>query len=162
MEPPCSVHQKASFLCECQLALSLMKPLPTIPSWCTLLQSTLSVPLHDPSGVTSCLCRSFILIGAGTIVGSAFGWVGARFRPRLLLVYLVVGTVATGLQLVLLLCIFFAQNRVAGAISAESNLSAKNKLVPSSCNCSCSCSTPEHQSACLSACLAYCQTDLKS
>jgi hypothetical protein len=61
--------------------------------------------------------RLLVTLGVLTIVGSVFGYAGARFHPVLLTIYLVVGTCATTLQLVLVLAIFGAQNKVADAIA---------------------------------------------
>ena len=47
-----------------------------------------------------------MLVGVLTVLGSAFGWFGARFQPRLLAVYLAIGSIATILQLIVLLTIF--------------------------------------------------------
>eukprot|EP00884_Botryococcus_braunii_P022211 jgi/Botrbrau1/8674/Bobra.0087s0027.1 len=57
-----------------------------------------------------------VTLGVLTLVGSVFGYAGARFHPILLTLYLIVGTCATTLQLVLVLAIFGAQNKVADAI----------------------------------------------
>ncbi len=62
------------------------------------------------------ICRLLVTLGTITLVGSFFGYAGARFHPILLTIYLVVGTCATTLQLVLVLSIFGAQNKVADAI----------------------------------------------
>ena len=63
-----------------------------------------------------------MLVGVLTVLGSAFGWFGARFQPRLLAVYLAIGSIATILQLIVLLTIFFAQARIAATIQAANHL----------------------------------------
>ncbi|KAK9797366.1 hypothetical protein WJX73_004918 [Symbiochloris irregularis] len=68
-----------------------------------------------------------VLIGILTLVASVFGYIGARFRPAYLLYYLIVAGVATFLQLVILLCIFFAENKVATAIQMESSTDASTR-----------------------------------
>ena len=49
-------------------------------------------------------------------MSSAVGYAGSQFKPVFLMLYLVVGTVSTTLQLLLVLGIFGAQDRVADEI----------------------------------------------
>ena len=73
-------------------------------------------------------CSCLVLTGILTLVASVVGYIGARFRPAYLLYYLIVAGVATGLQLVILLCIFFAEDKVAKAIQMESSTSESTRL----------------------------------
>ena len=62
-------------------------------------------------------------IGCFTMLSSGVGYLGSRFRPVFLTLYLVVGTFATTLQLTLVLGIFAAQDRVAAEIEAADSIS---------------------------------------
>ena len=68
-----------------------------------------------------------MLIGVFTVLGSSLGWLGARFKPRLLAAYLVVSCIATGLQFVILLTIFFAEDHIATTIQNASHLTTANR-----------------------------------
>lgn len=63
-------------------------------------------------------CRALVAIGCFAILGSAVGYAGSQFKPFFLMLYLVVGTVSTTLQLLIVLGIFGAQDRVADEILA--------------------------------------------
>ena len=68
-----------------------------------------------------------VLIGVFTILASSLGWLGARFKPALLAAYLVVSCIATGLQFVILLTIFFAEAHIATTIQNASHLRASDR-----------------------------------
>ena len=63
-------------------------------------------------------CRALVAIGVFAIVSSAVGYAGSQFKPFFLMLYLIAGTVSTTLQLLLVLGIFGAQDRVADEIMA--------------------------------------------
>jgi hypothetical protein len=63
-----------------------------------------------------------VAIGCFTILSSAIGYAGSRFRPVFLGIYLIVGTFATTLQLLLVLGIFFAQEKVADEIEQADSI----------------------------------------
>lgn len=69
------------------------------------------------------VCRALVAIGCFTIVSSAIGYFGSQFRPVFLSLYLVVGTFATTLQLMLVLGIFGAQDKVADEIEKADSIS---------------------------------------
>lgn len=69
------------------------------------------------------VCRALVAIGCFTIVSSAIGYFGSQFRPVFLSLYLIVGTFATTLQLMLVLGIFGAQERVADEIEKADSIS---------------------------------------
>ena len=69
------------------------------------------------------LCRALVAIGCFTIVSSAIGYFGSQFRPVFLSLFLIVGTFATTLQLVLVLVIFGAQEKVADEIETADSIS---------------------------------------
>lgn len=50
------------------------------------------------------------------MLASLLGYAGSQFRPKLLLAYLLVGSVGAVAQLIVVLAIFFAQTEVANAI----------------------------------------------
>ena len=62
-------------------------------------------------------------IGVFAILSSAVGYAGSQFKPFFLMLYLIVGTVSTTLQLLLVLGIFGAQDRVADEILAADSTS---------------------------------------
>ncbi|CAL8463138.1 g2672 [Coccomyxa elongata] len=66
---------------------------------------------------------ALVAIGCFTIVSSAIGYFGSQFRPVFLSLYLVVGTFATTLQLMLVLGIFGAQDKVADEIEKADSIS---------------------------------------
>lgn len=78
-------------------------------------------------------------LGVLTLIGSVFGYAGARFHPVLLTIYLIVGTCATTLQLVLVIAIFGAQAKVADAImhvnQREGRLGLIRQVAPDSISC---------------------------
>jgi len=68
-------------------------------------------------------CRAFVAIGVFAIMSSAVGYAGSHYKPLFLMLYLVVGTLSTTLQLLLVLGIFGAQDRVADEILAADSTS---------------------------------------
>lgn len=58
-------------------------------------------------------------------MSSAVGYAGSQFKPLFLMLYLVAGTVSTTLQLLLVLGIFGAQDRVADEILAADSSSGR-------------------------------------
>ena len=71
-----------------------------------------------------------MLVGVLTVLGSSLGWLGARFKPRLLAAYLAVGSLSTLLQLIILLTIFFAQAKIAATIQAADHLRDSDRSRP--------------------------------
>ena len=67
--------------------------------------------------------RALVAVGCFAILSSAVGYAGAHFRPFFLMLYLIVGTVSTTLQLLIVLGIFGAQDRVADEIIAADSSS---------------------------------------
>lgn len=61
--------------------------------------------------------------GCFTILSSAVGYFGSQFRPVFLSIYLIAGTFTTTLQLMLVLGIFAAQERVADEIEKADSIS---------------------------------------
>ena len=70
-----------------------------------------------------CACRACVAIGVFAILSSAVGYAGSQFKPFFLMLYLIVGTVSTTLQLLIVLGIFGAQDRVADEIVAADSAS---------------------------------------
>ena len=68
-------------------------------------------------------CRALVAIGVFAILSSAVGYAGSQYKPFFLMLYLVVGTLSTTLQLLLVLGIFGAQDRVADEILAADSTS---------------------------------------
>ena len=70
-----------------------------------------------------CACgRALVAIGCFTILSSAVGYFGSQFRPVFLSLYLIAGTFATTLQLMLVLGIFAAQEKVADEIEKADSI----------------------------------------
>lgn len=65
-------------------------------------------------------------MGVLTMLASILGYAGSHFEPRLLLVYLIIGSIGTLTQFIIVLAIFFAQAEVATAIE---NMDTKDSSV---------------------------------
>ena len=75
------------------------------------------------SAISCVQYRALVALGCFAILSSAVGYAGAHFRPSFLMLYLIVGTVSTTLQLLIVLGIFGAQDRVADEIIAADSSS---------------------------------------
>jgi hypothetical protein len=78
-------------------------------------------------------CRALVAVGCFTLLSSAVGYAGSRFRPVFLSLYLVVGTFATTLQLLMVLGIFAAQQHVADEIVAADRVTGTVHFEENSC-----------------------------
>ncbi|KAK9828629.1 hypothetical protein WJX72_001192 [[Myrmecia] bisecta] len=65
---------------------------------------------------TSLVPVGLVIVGVLTILSSSCGYMGARFKPKWLLAYLIMGTFVTVWQLIIVLGIFIGFNKVVDAV----------------------------------------------
>lgn len=88
------------------------------------LDATVLICIAMIAALMNAFCnRALVAIGCFTILSSAIGYAGSRFRPIFLGLFLVVGTFATTLQLLIVLSIFAAQEKVADEIEKADSIS---------------------------------------
>jgi hypothetical protein len=93
-------------------------------------------------------CRACVAIGVFAILSSAVGYAGSHFKPFFLMLYLIVGTVSTTLQLLIVSGIFGAQDRVADEIVAADSASGIQHFSRCAAATSCHCVHHMHPSRC--------------